>query len=66
MDRSLLLFERIILESLVRSKKTLDELAEDVSIEKEMLQKIIEMLISGGVIVENQSKYNLNYLKMVQ
>jgi hypothetical protein len=64
MKRGLLLFERVILESLVRSSKNLQDLSVDVGINQEVLNKIINMLISRNLIITKDKKYLLSIHNM--
>ena len=61
MEEGLLTVERIVLESIARMKKNLNELKFDTSLEISVLKNILENFLSKEIILFDEGIYSLNH-----
>lgn len=60
MNQGLILWERMVLESLSQGEKGLEELSRDTSIKPNLLKNIVEDLIQRDMLIENSGAYKVN------
>lgn len=59
-SKSLLMVERMILESLIKDDKNLSQLAQDTGLKSELLSNVLANLINDNMVTFNGHRYGLN------
>ncbi len=60
--KSLLLVERIVLESLVQEDRSIIEISEDTGLDRILIQNILENFLLSSIVSIENSKYKINRL----
>lgn len=60
MNNALILWERMVLESLGQKEKEFEELCRDTSIKPKILKNILNDLVQRNFLIEDMSKYRVN------